>query len=375
MSTPLRLILDAPWCVAAPTLLVRGTARVRQAVRMRLRDADGTVGLGEALPLPGYNRDDAAIAGRALAAIAARVAAAGGLDVPDAAVTGPVAATRLSAALAPYAALLAAAPSARFALECALVDLLARREGVSAAHWLAGGRTPQRVAVGVLLPDDERGAIAVAAEAAARGHAVLKLKIARSDRTQQQEDALLAAVRAAADEACAGDGRRPRLRLDANGALAPAMAAGRLAALVRHGVELVEEPVAGAALLTLPALPLPWAADESLADPGFAEALLALPPGRRPAALVLKPAQLGLARCLTLADAAATRGIGLIVTHSLDGDLGLAAACALAAALPVPPWPCGLAPHPGLRHPPPAQPWLSAPASPGLGIDDEGAAR
>jgi L-alanine-DL-glutamate epimerase-like enolase superfamily enzyme len=376
VSAPLRLILEAPWRVAAPTLLVRGTERVRDGVRIRLCDGEGTVGLGEALPLPGYSRDDAAAAARALGALALQLAAVG-LAVPDAAPSGAGHrnAARLDAALAPYAGLLAEAPSARFALECALVDVLARREGVRAAQWLADGRALQSVPVSVLLPDDEREAIAAAAEAAARGHAVLKLKIARSDRTLREEDSLLAAVRAAADAACAGGRTLPRLRLDANGALTPAVAPGRLAALARHGVELVEEPVPGSALLAMPTLPLPWAADESLFDPVLTDALLALPPGRRPAALVLKPAQLGLARCLTLADAAAARGIGLIVTHSLDGDLGHAAARALAAALPVPPWPCGLGPHPGLRHPPSAQPWLEAPLGAGLGVSDEDIAR
>jgi L-alanine-DL-glutamate epimerase-like enolase superfamily enzyme len=381
MSASLRLILDAPWRVTAGTLVVRGTPRVRAAVRIRLRDADGLDGLGEALPLPGYSRDDAATAERALAAIAARVAR-GGLTVPevasdaapDASRIGCRAAARLDAALAPYSELLMGAPSARFALECALVDLLARRDGVSAAQWMADGRALQKVPVSVLLPDDDRAAIIAAAEAAARGHAVLKLKIARPDRTSGQEDALLAEVRAAADTACAGTRVRPRLRLDANGALVPALAPGRLAALVRYGIELVEEPVAGAALLTLPALPLPWAADESLVDPVLAEALLGLSSRRRPAALVLKPAHLGIARCLILAESAVRRGIGLIVTHSLDGDLGHAAACALAAALPVPPWPCGLAPHPGLRFPPSAQPWLPAPTAPGLGVAGEAGA-
>ena len=139
MSATLRLIMDAPWRMAAPTLLVRGTARVREAVRIRLRDADGTVGLGEALPLPGYSLDDAGAAERALGAIAARAAVDGGLAVPDADGGARRAAAWLSAAIAPYAALLDAAPSARFALECALVDLLARRERVSAAQ-LAGRR-------------------------------------------------------------------------------------------------------------------------------------------------------------------------------------------------------------------------------------------
>ena len=355
-------MLDAPWRTAAGTLIVRGTARARESVRIRLRHADGTMGLGEALPLPGYSRDDADAAELALGTIAARVAG-DGLAVPESPSARGSRAAWLDAALAPLAQWLASAPSARFALECALVDLLSRRERVSAAHWLAGGHTLQEVPISVLLPDDPREAIAAAAAAAARGHGVIKLKIARPDLAPADEDALLSA------------GQRVLLRLDANGALDPALAPARLAALQRHGIELVEEPVAGAALLTLAALPLPWAADESLADGALAETLLALPPGRRPAALVLKPAQLGLARCLVLAETAAARGLGLIVTHSLDGDLGHAAACALAAALPVPPWPCGLAPHAGLRHPSAALPWLPAPVAAGLGVDDESAGR
>lgn len=364
MSSPLHFRLDAPVRLAVPTLLVRGTARVREAVRIRLRDAEGRVGLGEAVPLPGYSPDDAVTVELAVAALAACLADRG-LAVPDGANSGRGAAARLAVALEPHAALLAGVPSARFALECALVDLLAQREGVSAAQWLADGRALHRVPVSILLPDDESRAPIAAAEASARGHRVLKLKIARSDRTAKEEDELLAAVRAAADAAGAGV---VRLRLDANGALDSAGVARRLAALARHGVELVEEPVAGEALLALPPLSLPWAADESLADAVLAEALLALPTGRRPAAFVLKPALLGLARCLILADAAVARGIGLIVTHSFDGDPGYAAACALAAALPAPPWPCGLAPHAGLLHPPPVLPWLLAPSRPGLGV-------
>ncbi|MDO9073987.1 MAG: enolase C-terminal domain-like protein [Rubrivivax sp.] len=376
MSAALALTLDPPWRVPAATLTVRGTPRSRTAVRIRLRDGQGQAGHGEALPLPGYSSDDADAAERALALLAAR----GALRVPaSAAITGAggpgSAAALLDAVLSPDAELLAAAPSARFALECALLDLLARRAGLSAAQWLAQGRALQPVPVSVLLPEDSAPAVAAATQAVRAGHRVLKLKIARADRTAAQDHALLAAVRAAADaaasaEAAASPGASTcpavLLRLDANGALTPAAAPARLAGLQCHGVEVVEEPVAGANLLALPPLPLRWAADESLADPALAAALLALPAGRRPAALVLKPALLGLARCLVLADAAAARGVGLIVTHAMDGDLGLAVACALAAALPVPPWPCGVAPHAGLRHPAPSRPWLAPPAAVGL---------
>jgi L-alanine-DL-glutamate epimerase-like enolase superfamily enzyme len=384
VNAPLRLRLDPPWRVAAGSLVVRGTTRVREAVRIRLHDGHGHSGLGEALPLPGYSRDDADAAWRALEALAALTAltaltvpaSGAGLALPQpvpgaglSAAPGLSAAACLEAALAPHATPLAGAPSAVFALECALVDLLARQAGLSAARWLAGGRALQPVPVSVMLPEAGPAAVAAAAAAAARGHGVLKLKIGLPGRSAGDEDALLAAVRLAADAACPG-AASPRLRLDANGAFDPAAAPARLAALARHGVELVEEPVAGAALLALPALALPWAADESLAEPALAAALLALPPARGPAALVLKPALLGLARCLRLAETAAQRGLGVIVTHAFDGDLGHAAACALAAALPRPPWACGLAPHAGLSRPLPVQPWLALPQAPGLGLDD-----
>ncbi len=385
----LRLRLDAPLRTAAGTLQLRGTPRVREAVRIRLHDGQGHVGRGEAMPLPGYSRDDAATAERVLAALAVQVEDAGFLVSDEAARmpgqagargmppgtgaagnAGPDAAIRLEAALAPWAPLLEPCPAARFALECALVDLLARRAGLSAARWLAGGRPLQAVAVSLLLPDDDAAAIAAARAAVAAGFTILKFKVGRADRSATEEHALLAALRTAVDATAASHGSQVLFRLDANGAFDAAQVVDRLAALRRHGVELVEEPVAGTALLALPPLPLPWAADESLADPALAAALLALPPGHRPAALVLKPAQLGLARCLRLADAAAGGGVGVIVTHSLDGDLGHAAACALALALPQPPWPCGLAPHSGLRHPPPATPWLPLPTEPGLGVPD-----
>ncbi|MBK6472276.1 MAG: O-succinylbenzoate synthase [Betaproteobacteria bacterium] len=374
MSAALALSLDPPWRVAAATLTVRGVARPRSAVRIRLHDGAGGVGHGEALPLAGYSADDADVAEHALGLLAgpaalhvASAAALGGAGGPGSA------AALLEAVLAPHAALLSGAPSARFALECALLDLLARRAGLSAAHWLAQGRALQPVPVSALLPEDAGPAVAAATRAVRAGHHVLKLKIARADRSAAQEHALLAAVRAAADAAAPADiaaATPVLLRLDANGTLEPRGAPARLAELQRHGVELVEEPVAGADLLALPPLPLRWAADESLADAALAAALLALPPDRRPAALVLKPALLGLARCLALADAAAACGVGLIVTHAMDADLGLAAARALAAALPVPPWPCGLAPHPGLRHPGKSLPWLALPTAPGLDADD-----
>lgn len=354
----MRVQLQAPRRVPAGTIMLRGTARVREAVRIALCDDEGHCGWGEALPLPGYSRDDADTALDVLAAL---------VDLRCAVPMQAHGIAQIDATLAPFESPLMRSPSARFALECALLDLLSRRAAQSAAAWLAQGRALQAVPVSVLLPDGDEAAIAAAGDAARRGHGVLKLKVARTDRSVAQELALLAAVRAAADAAAPG---QVQLRLDANGALDPAALQQRFSAWAAFGVELVEEPLAGDTLLNLPKLPLPWAADESLDDPRRAAALLALPPGRGPAALVLKPAMLGLVRAMALAEAAASRGLNLIVTHSLDGDLGLAAACALAQALPRPPWPCGLAPHAGLPLPLPLQTCLPMPSRVGLGVGE-----
>ena len=356
----MRAHLDPPRRVAAGVLRVRGVDRPRQAVRIRLRDAQGLVGLGEALPLPGYSHDAADTAFAVLDLLAGSA-----LDLPQeaAGIAG------IATALAPWDTALARAPSARFALECAVLDLLARRAGQSAAEWLAQGRALQAVPVSVLLPEDEAGAIAAAAVAAAQGHTVLKLKVARADRSAAQELALLAAVRGAADASAPG---AVRLRLDANGEMDPASLAQRLREWAPFGIELVEEPLAGDALLNLPTLPLPWAADESLADPVRATALLSMPRERRPVALVLKPAIHGLVRSFDLAHSAATHALGVIVTHSLDGDLGFAAACAFAQALPQTPCPCGLAPHGGLSRVVPPRAWLPAPSRIGLGLNEHG---
>lgn len=358
--------LGTPWRLPVPGLRLRGTLRARTAVRVRVRLGDGGLatgdatasGVGEALPLPGFSPDDADTVQRVLAALAGtRLALAPG--APGAA--------QIAATLAPLAGALAPSPGARFALECALLDALSRRAGSPAAVWLAPGRALQPVAVSVLLPDDEAAAVSAAEQAVRRGHRVLKLKVGRADCTPAQEDALLQRLREACDAVAPG---QVRFRLDANGALDAATLPQRLAGWAALGAEVVEEPLAGDALGALPALPLPWAADESLACPQRRAVLLALPRDRGPAALVLKPALLGLAACVELADAAARRGLGLIVTHSLDGDIGLAAAGALAQALPVPPWPCGLAPHAGLQRPGPCVPWLPVPTEPGLGVED-----
>jgi len=142
------------------------------------------------------------------------------------------------------------------------------------------------------------------------------------------------------------------LRLDTNGA-----PAGDLAPFAPIYVE--EGPPPFTAL------------DESLQRMTDREVEARLPHVR---ALILKPVALGPERCLALARLAAAHDVPVTVTHTLDGPLGLAAAAALALALPGRVLAVGLDRHRGLDAWPPARiaalgdAEIRAADAPGLGV-------
>ena len=133
------------------------------------------------------------------------------------------------------------------------------------------------------------------------------------------------------------------IRLDANAAWPLDVARRRLEALAPIAPRYVEQPVAAGSLHRLGACAVPWAADESLADPALVAPLLS---SRGCAAFVLKPAILGgLVRARAIALRAAERGLPSVVTHLMDGPHAMAAAAELAVSLPEPHLAAGLAPH------------------------------
>lgn len=292
----------------------------RTGLLLHLVDAEGRTGTGEATPLPGYSPDTLGDARAALQALAARLP----FDVvPDPAGVAILVGT-----------LPVGVPSARFAVETALLDLVAAAEDVSVATLLRGGPAPHLVRHAALLASPGTAeALAEASRAVARGVDTLKRKL--RGRPFDEELALLSLLRGRF-------GAGVELRVDANGAWTPEEARLRLEALARVGVALVEEPTHGADLCALGRVAVPWAADESLADPALAERLLCQPSC---AAFVLKPMLLGgVWRCLALAELADQYDRELVVTHLFDGPVALGACEALAAALPRAPLACGLDP-------------------------------
>ena len=326
--------------------------RERAAVVVEVRSDRGVIGLGEAAPLPGMSPDTVADAERTIAALARRVP----LALADREAMYDLAAG-------------AASPAARFAIETALLDALARDAGVSLAALFVGpvDRAPPSPAVtarfdAVTVPlaavvDDPPAAH----RAWRAGIRCLKIKLGVDDDPDR-----VAAIAAAAPGA--------RLRIDANRSWPRGEVEARLAALSHLPIDYVEEPCHDAHLLLTGPLACPIALDESLVDlaPAALEIALGSP---ALAALVLKPTLLGgLAACLALAGRARLHGVAAIASHGLEGPIGTAACAELALALGAD-HAAGLAAHPALAGwsvsvPQLAPDHVHAAAGPGLGFAD-----
>ena len=308
-------------------------ASTREVLEVELRDEAGRTGRGEAAPLPGYSLDTLDTAHRAIRLLT--------LALP-----------RRFADIAEVEAHLAdATPSARAALECALLDLLAQQSGVPLWALLRGDSDAKVLPLSAVLLGQD-----VASEAAqlrGAGYAALKRKIDAST------------------DLAALVGLGP-LRLDANRSLPRAAWSVLAPQLVTLAPELVEEPIDGD-LCSVSAFGMPLGADESLAARTVASALTQLAhvaPSVR--AAVLKPSRDGLLGAWRLGHAARALGVQPIVTHMWDAPTGHLAALHLALALgDATSLAQGLAPQPALgderftaliRHGrlhPPQQPGLS----------------
>lgn len=213
-------------------------------------------------------------------------------------------------------------PSARCALETALLDLLAQRQHLPLRRLLnreAEERLEVNANLGAL---DDRAAERLGRNA---GFRVYKLKVGLAP---VAEELLLLQRLAAAIPAGV------TLRLDANCAWSAACAEAFLTGLGGLPVESLEEPLARPTLASLAILqqsaPCALALDESIRGLGLTR-LLNRPPVRR---LVLKPMlHGGLLTCLNIAGQARQAGLEVLVTTSLDSAAGTWAAAQLAAAL------------------------------------------
>lgn len=168
------------------------------------------------------------------------------------------------------------------------------------------------------------------------GIEAVKIKVAEPGQSLEDDDARVAAVRAALPQA--------RLRVDANAAWGVEEAVEALVRLSRHGLEYAEQPGAGIRELAQirerlhdRGAPVLIAADESVRR---AEDPLAVARAGAADLIVVKAAPLGgVRRALAVVEAS---GLPAVVSSAIDTSVGLRAGVALAAALPQLPYACGL---------------------------------
>ena len=288
----------------APYVTARGTLRRREMVLLRLRDAEGRVGLGEAVPLAlrgGANLETVVRELEALAETALLDPEGFAEDARAAAISAP----------------------ARCAVETAFWDLAERASLPSASHSDAkgrlgdGGRERGVVRCNATLVAGAPAEVAAEAERwAADGFGTFKLKLGAGDDAGQVRE-----VREAL-------GPEARIRVDANASWSVAEAAATLGAIEPYAIELVEQPVETleemAALAARSSIPL--AADESVASADEARRAVKL------GACAVTGIKLSKVGGRPEAEAI-MRELPAYLSSALDGPVGIAAAALLAAAL------------------------------------------
>jgi len=290
-------------------------------VVVRVEDAGGLVGFGEATPLPDWGGDFGRSAGETPETVVHVVEA----------LLAPVVAGRdpfdVEAALEAMDAAVKGHVYAKAAVEMALWDLQGKRCG-QPVHRLLGGRYRTSVPVAHMIGImGEADAVEEARAASEDGCRAFQVK---GTGDLERDARVLAALRGAV-----GDG--VLLRLDANQGyrgIGRKAALAAVRALAAAGADLVEQPTEGLAemaALTAGA-EVPIVADESCWSPRDA---LEVAERRAADALSVYVAKAGgLARARTVAALAQLHGLPCDVNGSLESGIGTAASLALAVAMP-----------------------------------------
>lgn len=286
-----------------PYVTARGVLLQREMVLLRVRDENGVVGLGEAVPLALRGGATLAQVVRELEGFGERMASGGEFEAK--AMSAP----------------------ARCAVATALMDLRGRRAGCD------GGAEDEAVACNATLVAGEPEAVAAEALRWARdGFTAFKLKLG-AESASVPHIGVLTRTRGAADveqvravrEAV---GTEARIRVDVNEAWELETAKRLLGELEPLGIELAEQPVAGLdAMAELAAsTSIPLAVDESVASCDEAEEAAALGACAYTGIKLSKVG--GPEEALAIADV-----LPAYVTSALDGPVGIAAGAQVALSL------------------------------------------
>ena len=296
----------------APLRLKGATVRRREGLLLKLIGEGGSEGWGEASPLPGFSGESIEEAAEDLRTlippllereVSQVLSGSGDESIQASGEHGP-------------------SPSARFALELAAFDLLARRSGRLLPELLAP-RPRATLKLSALLSGSPEQVLAEARRLRRAGYDTFKLKVGAQD---VREDAAL--VRSLSESLGVG----ATLRLDANRAGSFEEAGEFASEASGSRYEYVEEPLARHGRLPdlVRETGLPVALDESLVGMVSGE----LGDHRYATAVVLKPTLIGgLSAALGFSGEASRLGMTPVVSSAYEAGVGTAALVALAAAI------------------------------------------
>ncbi|HWA75580.1 MAG TPA: dipeptide epimerase [Polyangiaceae bacterium] len=294
-----------------PFGIATGTQHIAQNVLVRLVLEDGSEGLGEAAPFPAVN-------GETQAAVLAAL--------PDAklAITGQPA-ERYRVVAHALREVLQEVPSARAAVETALLDALCKSAGISLWKFFGGAETS--LMTDVTVPTGDPARAKHAAERAARdGFRTLKVKVGGSPLEVDLER--LALVHQAAPNA--------ELVLDANGSLNADTALELIERMgaAREQLVLFEQPTAAEDWDGLDAVGrnghVPVAADESVRSAGDVARLAA---ARVVSVVNIKITKSGIMEAWDMIATARAHGLGLMVGGMVETELAMTTSACLAAGI------------------------------------------
>jgi o-succinylbenzoate synthase len=275
-----------------PYVTAAGTLDRREMVLLRLRDEEGLVGLGEAVPL-------SLRGGAGLPQVVTELEGLRACDALDERLLRS-SATDLS-------------PPARCAALTALLDL--RGKHAAANGGTGPASTPVRCNA-TLTAGDPATVVSAAEHWAADGFSAFKLKLGMGD-----EAAQVRAVREAL-------GPRARIRIDANAVWDVETAKRTLGELEPYEVELAEQPVATLeeSMEVARSTAIPLAGDESIASRDDAERAAAMEACQMTGIKLSKVG--GPEAAIEIAEV-----LPAYVSSALDGPVGIAAAAQVAATL------------------------------------------
>jgi muconate cycloisomerase len=356
-TLPVALPTLADFAVSGGSVARAGAPSVR--VLAKVTGSDGTVGWGEATPIPSWTYETLESIATTIARYLAPVAI--GIPVWDL--------DRLTRAFdrAINRGFSIGAPLAKAAVDVAVHDLLGHALGLPVTALL-GARRCERIALGwIVSTEGAGGADASVAEGRARGYRAFKVKIGLHG--ERDDVRTVERVRAAA-------GDDAFLWVDANQGYAVDQALRVAHALHRLGVAAFEQPLPANDIDGLRRLrdrsPVPIALDESLRHPSDLATFVKL--GAVDVAIAKVQRSGGLTLSRRLCQYAEDSGVRLMGSGLTDSDVGLAASLHLFSAFGIT-TPVDLNGRQFIASPYAGTTvaiedgWALVPAGPGLGVD------